>query len=135
MLHTGGEKKGNFYPIDGINDFYPFRGNGFCYSQGHIPLFNPRRDPNNIKQLYIVEGYGTGASVFEALKAKKEWLEYCVIVALDAGNIPDVVGNLRTKFYLQKITICTDDDEAGNKYADKACRMYNCEKISIKGLD
>jgi putative DNA primase/helicase len=133
-FHKGGEKKGNFYPIDGIHNFYPFRGHGFSYRQGHVPLFNSERYPNDIKQLYIVEGYATGASIFEALSNIERTLEYCVIVAFDAGNIPAVVGNLRTRFYNQEIIICADDDEAGNKYADNACQMYNCKKISIKRL-
>jgi len=107
-FHAGGEKKGNFYPMGETDD---------------------------IKQLYIVEGYATGASVVESLQCINLPFKYCVFVAFDAGSICAVVGNLRKKFSKEEIIVCTDDDEAGNEHADLACHLYNCKKVIIKGHD
>lgn len=129
-FHYGLEKKGAFYPIDGIGCCYPLRGTGFCYPDGAEAAFHPGNF-NHIKRLFIVEGYATGASLYESLVRMLPNEINIVIVAFDAGNIPSVVGILRKRFSSQEIIIFTDEDETGNKYADIACSLYNCKKQSI----
>lgn len=65
--------------------------------------------------LCLVEGFATGASVFEATG-------YAVAVAFDSGNLLPVAKNLREKFPHTKIIVCADDDwkTKGNPGISKA---------------
>lgn len=62
--------------------------------------------PNNI--IYICEGYATGASIHEAT-------DEAVVVAFNAGNLPEVAQAIRTKFPDIEIVICADDDYKNDK--------------------
>src|SRR6266542_1672286 len=53
--------------------------------------------------IYIVEGYATGASVYEATG-------HAVAIALDAGNLEHVARALREKYPDMRIVLCADDD-------------------------
>jgi putative DNA primase/helicase len=55
------------------------------------------------KLLYIVEGYATGATVYEATGTT-------VVVAFNSGNLPSAAKTLREKFPGIEIVICADDD-------------------------
>ena len=81
----GGEKKGLFFTIP---------GNG---------------------QLYICEGYATGATIHQATGGT-------VIVAFDAGNLKRVAKAIRKKHPTASITICADNDilKPGNPGVTKA---------------
>jgi len=125
QFKKGGEKRGNFYPLDGLGRFYSPDKSSFSHSL---------KGTHVVKQLYIAEGYATAASLFESLQDmsfddNRLSFNYHMIVAFDASNICPVVGNLRTKFPTQEIIICADDDEIGHKAANKACQMYNCRKF------
>src|SRR5262249_23761509 len=67
------------------------------------------------KLLYIVEGYATGATVYEATGTT-------VVVAFNSGNLPSAAKTLRKKFPDLEIVICADDDyrTAGNPGLTKA---------------
>jgi putative DNA primase/helicase len=67
------------------------------------------------KLLYIVEGYATGATVYEATGTT-------VVVAFNSGNLPSAAKTLRKKFPDIEIVICADDDyrTAGNPGLTKA---------------
>ncbi len=54
---------------------------------------------------YIVEGYATGASVWDAVRGKGT-----VVVAFNAGNLLPVAKVIREANPSAKITICADDD-------------------------
>lgn len=116
-LHACGEKKGNFYFIGSPREFNPL-----------VDLWSEHKNQPDIKRIYIAEGYATAASLYNTLVDIYSSKDFFVVVAIDAGNIVPVVGNLRTKFATQEITICADDDEAGHHSADEACKFYNCIK-------
>jgi putative DNA primase/helicase len=66
-------------------------------------------------ELFIVEGYATGATVHEATG-------HAVAVAFDAGNLPHVAAALRAKFPDLRIVLCADNDthSPGNPGLTKA---------------
>ena len=53
--------------------------------------------------ILVVEGYATGASVYEATGI-------CVAVAFDAGNLAPVAGELHRRYKQARILVCADDD-------------------------
>jgi len=65
--------------------------------------------------VYIVEGYATGASVFEATSK-------AVCVAFNAGNLKPVAQMLREKYPDVRLVVCADNDEwtEGNPGITKA---------------
>jgi putative DNA primase/helicase len=75
-------------------------------------------EPNGA--LCIVEGYATGASIFESTG-------HAVAIGFNAGNLPPVAKNLRAKFSDLRLVICADDDvktlgNPGMKYAREAAQ-------------
>lgn len=83
----GGKKKGNFFWIAGSSD-----------------------------EIYLCEGFATGATIYEALRKN-------VAVAFDAGNLMPVAKALKEKYPKHKIFVCGDDDvfsEKGNKGRSEA---------------
>lgn len=54
----------------------------------------------------IVEGYATGASIYEAMGGM-----VCVVVAFDANNLLPVAQALRAQYRTARILICADDDK------------------------
>lgn len=78
---------------DGVKTFQPGqRTQGLFHIIGEITDF-----------VYIVEGFATGASVHEATGAG-------VVVAFNAGNLTEVVKELRLKYPNIPMVICADDD-------------------------
>jgi putative DNA primase/helicase len=65
--------------------------------------------------LYICEGYATGASLHEATGAT-------VIIAFDSGNLKPVAQNIKAKYADRQIAICGDNDQwaDGNPGVTKA---------------
>lgn len=94
---TGGKKQGNFLPLELLS----------C----------------DTKYAFIVEGWATGVSVYNAGDQKT-----LVIVAFDAGNIDPVIGHLRKKFPLCTFTLAGDNDDAGRKVAQDIY-PYGCKAI------
>jgi putative DNA primase/helicase len=75
------------------------------------------------KILFIVEGYATAATIFEAMGE-------AVAVAFDAGNLKPVAVSLRAKFPSLKFIICGDNDYAtdgnpGLRHAREAAQAVN----------
>lgn len=120
-FHKEGEKWGNFYIIGDVREFNPL-----------IDRF--KKPIPELKQLYIVEGYATGCSLYDALFSVNPRQDFCVVVAFDSGNLVPVVGNLRKIFNEQEFIMCADNDEAGQKHGSKACSQYNCKNMIIKEL-
>lgn len=58
--------------------------------------------------IYICEGYATGASIHEATGEG-------VVVAFNAGNLPEVAQAIRAKYPDIEIVICADDDFENEK--------------------
>jgi putative DNA primase/helicase len=58
-------------------------------------------EPNGA--LCIVEGYATGASIFESTG-------HAVAIGFNAGNLPPVAKDLRGKFRDLRLVVCADDD-------------------------
>lgn len=58
--------------------------------------------------IIVVEGYATGASIFEATQGA-----YAVIVTFDAGNILPAAQNLKKRYRKAQILIAADDDYLG----------------------
>lgn len=75
------------------------------------------------KTLYIVEGYATGASVYEATGGT-------VVVAFNAGNLVPVARLIRKCYPEREIVICADNDawtdnNPGIEKASEAARAVN----------
>jgi putative DNA primase/helicase len=68
--------------------------------KGHFHLLGM---PTGAAVLLVVEGYATGASVYEATGL-------CVAVAFDAGNLAPVAGELHRRYKQARILVCADDD-------------------------
>jgi len=58
--------------------------------------------------IYICEGYATGASLHEATGAT-------VIIAFDSGNLKPVAQNIKAKYADRQIVICGDNDQWTDK--------------------
>lgn len=65
--------------------------------------------------IYICEGWATGASIYEATGN-------CVIVAIDAGNMPKVAELIQAKYLHSHFFVCADNDNAGLEYSLKATK-------------
>lgn len=61
----------------------------------------------------VTEGYATAASIHMAT-------QWPVVVAFDAGNLPAVAKNSRSKFPEARLIIAADNDDAGRKYGKRA---------------
>lgn len=101
-LLFGGAKKGNFHRIKKAKDA-----------------------PDTI---YIVEGYGTGASVFGATGCE-------TVVAFDAGNLLPVGMEIRKVYPKATIVFCADDDRwtkgnPGIKFAKAAAKATGAFMVS-----
>lgn len=75
----------------------------------------------------VVEGYATGASVYEAMG-------WPVAVALDAGNLARVVPQLRELYPKAQLVICGDDDvntegNPGRAKAEALAFEYGCRAV------
>jgi len=86
-----------------------FQKNGRKQGLFHAIGFDPKSKKAN-KELVIVEGYATGATIHEATGKP-------VAVAFDAGNLKPVAQALRTKYPDTNLTIAGDDDHAKKKNA------------------
>lgn len=103
---TGGKKKGCFFSIGNINDS---------------------------SEIFICEGYATGASIYEASNIP-------TIVTFDSGNLEPVILELQKRYPNKKITICGDNDLWGDKnigkdIAVKLASKYNFSYIIPKFLE
>lgn len=58
---------------------------------------------NNLKDIIIVEGFSTGASLYKAINKP-------VIVAFDVGNIENVYLEIKKKYPNKNYIICSDND-------------------------
>lgn len=58
---------------------------------------------HNLKEFYICEGFATGATLYKALNKP-------IIMAVDAGNLENVVKKLSTLYSDRNITIFADND-------------------------
>lgn len=58
-------------------------------------------------KLMVCEGFATGATLHKAAQQ-----QIPVVVALDAGNLPIVVKNIKEKFKDMKLLVALDDDQA-----------------------
>jgi phage/plasmid primase-like uncharacterized protein len=84
------------------------------------------------KPFYVVEGFATGASIYQATGAP-------VIVAFNAGNLEAVIVALRKKYPGCMITICGDEDQwpdehgkvhnTGRKKAEEAAVKHGCNVV------
>jgi putative DNA primase/helicase len=87
-------------------------------------------DVKKSKKLFVSEGFSTGASIHEATGM-------AVIIALDCGNLKEVVKGLKTKFTDKEIIIAGDDDHGtednkgnpGKEAAQKAAELYDCKAL------
>ncbi len=78
-------------------------------------------------QIFIAEGYATGASIHQATNSP-------VVVAFDCGNLKSVVHNLREKYPQAKLVIAADDDREtqgnpGKTKAEEAAKACGCDVI------
>lgn len=64
---------------------------------------------NDLRRIYICEGFATGASVHEAMNCP-------VIIAFNAGNLPAVTKAMRSKYPDSEIIIAADNDRWSFKY-------------------
>lgn len=92
-------------------------------------------DISTCKEAYVVEGFATGVSVFEATGKT-------VIVAIDKGNLIEVIKNIKEAFPQISITIAGDDDRdkkenAGRDAATKAAMLCDVSLVfpSLKEND
>ncbi|HDX8143329.1 TPA: DUF1738 domain-containing protein [Campylobacter fetus subsp. venerealis] len=77
--------------------------------QGNFFLLGAK-NLNNVKEVYICEGFATAASVYEATKKPS-------IMGVDAGNLEIVITNIQKKYPKMEIIIAADNDvkkELGN---------------------
>lgn len=74
--------------------------------------------------LYIVEGFATGAAIHEATGG------VAVVVAFNAGNLDEVLGDLRLKYPKLPMVICADDD----RYRDKNVGVERANEAASRHL-
>lgn len=97
---SGGRKKGCFYPIGDIK---------------------------GSEEIYVCEGFATGASIYQAT-------EVPTVVAFDAGNLEPVISAIKQKYPDKKITIGADNDQwkeknVGLESANQAALKHGCQVI------
>ncbi len=81
------------------------RGNKFILAGGRKQgLFHLLGEIAEKSTIYVVEGFATGASVFEALGNQP------VAICFDAGNLLPVAKDLRSRYPLAKLVFCADND-------------------------
>ncbi len=81
-----------------------FKGfNKYGKKEGNFFIIG-NQDLHQTKELIIVEGYATGATIYEATQKT-------VIVAIDSGNLIPVTENLNKKFPNSTILIAADNDK------------------------
>jgi putative DNA primase/helicase len=90
---------------------------------------------NKTPQLFVTEGYSTGASVYMAMNIP-------TIIAFDAGNIDLVVSSFRQIYPNMQITIAADNDcwkdgvaNIGLTKAQEAANKYGCSVIHPKFIN
>lgn len=83
--------------------------------KGNFTLLNPNVDNT---QIYICEGYATGASIVEATNNT-------VAVAFDSNNLESVAQNIQAKYPKMKLIICADNDHAHTKIFEGKEVLYN----------
>jgi phage/plasmid primase-like uncharacterized protein len=93
---TGGRIKGGYYKIDG-----------------------------NENDIYIVEGYSTGASIAMATGS-------CVYVSFNAGNLYEVASYVRDKHTGSRIVIAGDDDTEGKTNTGRTKAMQVAEGLGLE---
>lgn len=72
--------------------------------------------------IFIAEGYATGLSVYEAGDG-------ATVIAFDAGNLGNVVENLKKKFPNNPIIIAGDNDQVGKEKAYAVARRFGCKVV------
>ena len=75
--------------------------------------------------VYVVEGYATGVSVYEAIKAEN----IKVVCAMDAGNIKACVPLLKEKFPKCDFIIAGDSDEVGRCSAIAVAKEFGLQVV------
>jgi hypothetical protein len=90
-------------------------------SRCHCWISGPGDDVESV--IYVIEGWATGCSVFEATEA-------AVIVAFNADNLEPVAKWVRERYPHNPITVCADDDwktphNPGMRRAKEAARAVN----------
>ena len=96
---SGGKKKGCFFTIGSLD---------------------------GAKQVFMCEGYATGASVYESI-------DQPVVVAFDAGNLKPVAEALRKKYRDLQIFICADNDCYGENGLNVGVEKANETAQSVGG--
>lgn len=94
------------------------------YTNSTKGLFHVLGDLEGADQIFVVEGFATGASVFKATNIP-------TIVAFDSGNIDDVVAKFKDKY---RIVIAADDDRdnpnnPGKTAAENAAKEFGCRYV------
>jgi putative DNA primase/helicase len=79
------------------------------------------------KPILITEGYATGASVYKATRIP-------TVIAFDAGNLEDVVEELKRAYPKSSLTIAGDDDQkneknVGREKAEVTATRFNCNVV------
>ena len=93
-------------------------------------------DNKDAQTIFIVEGFSTGASVFESGLGS-------VVIAFDAGNLESVTRVIKRKYPQRTIIICGDDDRfnpkvnVGRVKAEKCSSLFRVHFVlpSFKRLD
>lgn len=95
---------------------FPDSGKKFLTGTGAIPgpLYHVIRGTNT-GPLYIVEGYATGLSVYEATGAS-------VVVAFSSGKLPAVAAVMRDRFPDREIIIAGDTGNGSSKATEAALK-------------
>ncbi|WP_337201970.1 hypothetical protein [Campylobacter sp. W0014] len=66
-------------------------------------IFIGAKTLHNLKEFYLCEGFATGTTLYKALNKP-------IIMAVDAGNLENVVKKLNTLYPDKNITIFADND-------------------------
>lgn len=95
--------------------------------KGHFHVIGEITATSHIQ---IVEGYATGATIYQATGNP-------VVIAISCDNLDAVLSNIRTKYPTHMITIAADDDietkkNPGKTKAEAAANKYNCNVILPK---
>jgi phage/plasmid primase-like uncharacterized protein len=101
--------------------------------RGNFHLVGQIKNDSNI---FICEGYATGASVYEATNSP-------IVIAFDCGNLDPVLALIRNTYPQHQVTIAADDDREtkdhtgnfinpGKVKAEEAAKKYKCNVITPK---
>lgn len=109
--------------------------------RGNFHVLRKGAGINNGENIYVCEGFATGASIHQATNQT-------VVVAFDSGNLEPVCDALRAKYDQSPLIICGDDDvftkrpdgtpfNAGRDKATSAAQKYLGEAIfpNFRSLD